>query len=85
MWGVFWRRTDWFRSDQIISKNTINAAWIKDELFKYLNVLYQCDFDVRAIVCDNHQSILSKFKNPQSEINSHNAIILERYYAQVQI
>ena len=32
----------------------------------YLNALMfcnQCDFDVHAIVCDNHQSILSKFKN----------------------
>ena len=44
--------------DQVISRNAINAAWIKDELFECLNVLYQCDFDVRAIVCDNHQPIL---------------------------
>ena len=56
--------------DQVISRNAINAAWIKDELFECLNVLYQCDFDVRAIVCDNHQPILLTFKrsiawNPQ--------------------
>ena len=41
-------------SDQVISTNTINAAWLRDELFEYLYVLYQCDLNVHAIVCDNH-------------------------------
>ena len=58
--------------DQVISRITINAAWIKDELFECLNVLCQCDFDVRAIVCDNHHSIYQRLKNPQSEIHNHN-------------
>ena len=41
-------------SDQVISTNTINAAWLRDELFEYLYVLYQCDLNVHVIVCDNH-------------------------------
>ena len=41
---------------------TINAAWLRDELFECLDVLYQCDFDVRIIVCDNLQSNVSTFE-----------------------
>ena len=41
---------------------TINAAWFRNELFECLDVLYQCDFNVRAIFCDNNQSNVSTFK-----------------------
>ena len=41
---------------------TINATWLKDELLECLDVLFQCDFNVRRIVCDNHQSNVSTFK-----------------------
>ena len=50
--------------NQVISRNTINAAWLRDELFECLNVLYQCGFNVHAIVSDNHQSNVSTFKKP---------------------
>ena len=41
---------------------TINAAWLRDELFECLDFLCQYDFNVHAIVCDNHQSDVSTFK-----------------------
>ena len=34
---------------------TINAAWFSDECF---DVLYQCEFNVRTIACDDHQCLL---------------------------
>ena len=48
--------------DQGISRNRINPSWLRDEIFECLNILYQCDVNVRATVSDNHQSNASTFK-----------------------
>ena len=45
------------------TKITIKVAYIRDELTECLDVLYQCSFNVRAIVYDNHQSNVSLFTN----------------------
>ena len=54
----------------------------------YLNVLMFC-INMILMSVQLFVIIISLFyqslKNPQSEIHSHNAIILERYYAQVQV
>ena len=67
--------------DQVTSRNTINVVWPRGELDECLDVLYQCDFNVCAIVCDNNQSNVSMFK--KSSLKSL-LKILERYY-EVQI
>ena len=33
----------------------INVAWHRDELFEWLDVLYQCNFHLHSIACDNIQ------------------------------
>ena len=40
---------------------TINVAWFRDKLIECLDVLYQCDFNVRVIVYDNHHPNVSTF------------------------
>ena len=41
----------------------INGDWLKEELIDCLGILPQSGFNVRAIVCDNHQLNKSSFKN----------------------
>ena len=41
---------------------TVNAVWLRDELFECLDILCQCDFDVREIACDNHHCNVSTFE-----------------------
>ena len=43
-------------------ETTINDTRLRDELYECLDVLYQCDFNVRAIIYNNHQSNVSTFK-----------------------
>lgn len=45
------------------TKITIKVAYLRDELTECFDVLYQCSFNVRAIVYDNHQSNVSPFTN----------------------
>ena len=40
-----------------------NADWLKEEFIDCLGILSQPGFSVRAIVCDNHSSNVSSFKN----------------------
>lgn len=40
----------------------INADWLKDQLLDCLDILSECGFNVRAIICDNHPSNVSSFK-----------------------
>ena len=39
-----------------------NAKWLKTELLDSLEILSNCGFRVRAIVCENHPSNVSSFK-----------------------
>ena len=41
---------------------TTNATWLRHELVECFDVLCQCDFDVRVIVCDNLHCNVSTFK-----------------------
>ena len=41
---------------------SIDANWLKEEIFKCLDVLCQSGFNVRSIICDNHPSNVSNFR-----------------------
>ena len=41
---------------------SIDANWLKEKIFKCLDVLCQSGFNVRAIICDNHPSNVSTFR-----------------------
>ena len=58
---------------------TINAAWHRCELFECLDVLYQCDFNVRAIVCDKYQSNTSTQKKLLERCNENPDDLCMRY------
>ena len=45
------------------TKTTINADLLKLELIDCLRILPMSGFSVRAMVCDNHPSNVSSFKN----------------------
>ena len=45
------------------SETKINADWLTDELIDCLGILSQSGFNIRVIVCDNHPSNVSSFKN----------------------
>ena len=45
-----------------LPETNIDANWIKTELLDYLEILSNCGFLVRTIVCDNHPSNVSSFK-----------------------
>ena len=47
----------------------INAGWLKEELIHCLGTLSKSGFNVRAIVCDNHPSNVSSFKNLLQHFN----------------
>ena len=46
-----------------------NADWLKEELIVCLRILFQLGFSVSAIVCDNHSSNGSNFKNLLQHFN----------------
>ena len=41
----------------------INAVWLKEDLIDCLRILSKPGFSARALVCDNHPSNVSSFKN----------------------
>ena len=41
----------------------INAVWLKEDLIDCLRILPKPGFTARALVCDNHPSNVSNFKN----------------------
>ena len=47
----------------------INADWLKKEITNCLGILSKSGFNVRAIVCDNHTSNVSSFKNLLQHFN----------------
>ena len=38
-------------------EKSINAELLKEEIFEYLCILTECEFNIRVIVCDNHSSV----------------------------
>ena len=50
-------------------ETNIDANWIKTELLDYLEILSNCSFRVRTIVCDNHPSNVSSFKKLLEDVN----------------
>ena len=47
----------------------INVDWLKEELIDCLKILSQSGFSVKAIICDNHPSNVSSFKNLLKHFN----------------
>ena len=47
----------------------IDANWLKTQLLDSIKILSNCGFSVRAIVCDNHPSNVSSFKNLLEHVN----------------
>ena len=47
----------------------IYADWLKEELIDCLGILSKSGFNVRAILCDNHPSNVSNFKNLPQHFN----------------
>ena len=50
-------------------ETNIEANWFKTELLDSLDILSNCGFRVRAIVCDNHPSNVSSFKKLLEDVN----------------
>ncbi|XP_047127382.1 uncharacterized protein LOC124808407 [Hydra vulgaris] len=50
-------------------EKTINAEWLKEEIFECLRILTECEFNVRVIVCDNHSANVSCFKKILCALN----------------
>ena len=46
-----------------------DANWLKTELLDSLEILSNCGFRVRAVLCDNHSSIVSSFKKLLEHVN----------------
>ena len=46
-----------------------DANWLKTELLDSLEILSNCGFSVRAIVCDSHPSNVSSFKKLLEHVN----------------
>ena len=44
-------------------ETNIDANWLKTKFLDSLKILSNCGFRVRAIVCDNHPTNVSSFKN----------------------
>ena len=44
------------------TETNIDANWLGTELLDFLEILSNCGFRVRAIVCDNHPSNVSSLK-----------------------
>ena len=39
-----------------------NGQWLKSELLHCLNTLHKNEFNIRAVVCDNHASNVSAYR-----------------------
>ena len=50
-------------------ETNIDANWLEIELLDSLEILSNCGFRVRAIVCDNHPSNVSSFKKLLGHVN----------------
>ena len=50
-------------------ETNIDADWLKTELLDSLEILSNCGFHVRAIVCDNHPLNVSSFKKRLEHVN----------------
>ena len=50
-------------------ETNIDANWLKTKLLDSLEILSNCGFRVRAIVCDNHPSNVSSFKKLLDHVN----------------
>ena len=46
-----------------VPETQIKGDWLKDEMVKCIDVLQNIGFKVRAVVCDDHQSNVSAYKN----------------------
>ena len=58
-----------FPCDKIISETNIDANWLIAEFLDSLEILSNCGFRVRAIVCGNHPSNVSSFKKLLEHVN----------------
>ena len=52
-----------------LHETSIDANWLKTKLLDSLEILSNCGFRVRAIVCDNHPSNVSSFKKLLEHVN----------------
>ena len=52
-----------------LPETNIDANWLKTELLDSLEILSNCGFCVRAIVCDNRPSNVSSFKKLLEHVN----------------
>ena len=52
-----------------LPETNIDANWLKTELLDTLEILSNCGFRVRAIICDNHPSNVSSFKELLEYVN----------------
>ena len=50
-------------------ETNIDANWLETELLDFLDILSNCGFCVRAIVCENHLSNVSSFKKMLEHVN----------------
>ena len=50
-------------------ETNIDANWLKTELLESFEILSNCGFRVRAIVCNSHPSDVSSFKKPLEHVN----------------
>ena len=51
------------------TETNIDTNWLKTKLLDSLEILSNCGFRVRAIVCDNHPSNVSSFKKLLDHVN----------------
>ena len=52
-----------------LSETNIDTNWLKTELLDSTEILSNCDFRVRAIVCNNHPLNASSFKKLLKHVN----------------
>ena len=55
--------------DEIIPVTNIDVNWLKTELLVSLEILSNCGFCLRVIVCNNHPSNVSSFKKLLEHVN----------------
>lgn len=48
----------------------INGDWIKDKILECLDIIDECGFTVRGVVCDDHSSNVSAYKKLHSLFNA---------------
>ena len=61
-----------------LPEKKLDGEWLKSELLNCLNILHKNEFNIRAVVCDNHASIVSAYRKLLTDCgqNEHDLFVI---------